>query len=166
VSPLSGPTTSRPCLRAAKTVGELRMQLETIDPAMKVAAVYFVKIGDRTVARALGISLSRERLNFEKNVVDQGNKEVPYGLALWAHENDGFGPEVLSYLGRAEILATARAGGITDAQWEALCHDIGDRRGLKWEWEKTDEDIKLQIRAAWSKILFPASVAPAEGLER
>jgi hypothetical protein len=42
---------------------------------------------------------------------------------------------------------------MTDKQWEALCADIKDRRGLKWEWDRIDEDIKLEIRKAWEKIL-------------
>ena len=48
----------------------------------------------------------------------------------------------------------AAATAITDAQWDALCRDIQDRRGLKWEWDKIDDDVKLQIRSAWSAIMF------------
>jgi hypothetical protein len=42
---------------------------------------------------------------------------------------------------------------MTDRQWKELCHDISDRRGLKWEWDKIDDDVKLEIRKAWEKIL-------------
>lgn len=44
---------------------------------------------------------------------------------------------------------------MTDKQWQALCADISDRRGLKWEWSKIDEDVKKDIRKAWEEILKP-----------
>lgn len=93
-----------------RTVGHLRMQLETIDPATPIAAVYFIKLtgSDVTIARSTGIQLSWERINNETNCIDQGNKKLPKSIAVWAHENDGFGPEMLAYLGRADELKTAR----------------------------------------------------------
>jgi hypothetical protein len=42
---------------------------------------------------------------------------------------------------------------MTDKQWKELQKDILDRRGLKWEWEKIDPDVKRDIRKAWEKIL-------------
>jgi len=41
---------------------------------------------------------------------------------------------------------------------DALIHDIKDRRGLKWEWEKIDADVVNEIRAAWLEILQHAGV--------
>ena len=51
--------------------------------------------------------------------------------------------------------------GLTDARWNALCRDISDRRGLKNGWWLIDDDVKQDIRAAWSRILYapPASHA-------
>lgn len=43
---------------------------------------------------------------------------------------------------------------LTDERWKALCDDILDRRGLKWEWGKIDDSVKAEIRAAWSRILY------------
>lgn len=43
---------------------------------------------------------------------------------------------------------------LTDEKWKALCRDISDRRGLKWEWNKIDDDVLVEIRKAWSEILF------------
>ena len=66
----------------------------------------------------------------------------------------------------AQGLADARDGeqhGISDEQWHELCHDISDRRELKWEWDKIDDDVKLQIRRAWSEILFPVALSPQPG---
>ena len=56
---------------------------------------------------------------------------------------------------KGEVPAAPEAAvtAITDAQWDALCRDIQDRRGLKWEWNKIDDDVKLGIRRAWSAIL-------------
>jgi hypothetical protein len=34
-----------------------------------------------------------------------------------------------------------------------LEEDISDRRGLKWEWNKIDPDVKQEIREAWGKLL-------------
>ena len=53
-------------------------------------------------------------------------------------------------------------GVLTDEQWEALCHDISDRRGLKREWNQIDDEVKLDIRKAWSILLSqrPASEPP------
>ncbi len=50
---------------------------------------------------------------------------------------------------------------LTDTRWSALCRDISDRRGLKNEWRLIDDDVKQDIRAAWSRILYasPASHA-------
>ena len=42
---------------------------------------------------------------------------------------------------------------MTDKQWQELCHDISDRRGLKHEWNAIDDDVKLEIRKAWEEIL-------------
>lgn len=36
----------------------------------------------------------------------------------------------------------------------ALERDIGDRRGLKREWEKIESDVKNEIRSAWRKLIF------------
>ena len=35
---------------------------------------------------------------------------------------------------------------------EAIIADL-DRRGLKWEWEKIDEDVKAEIVATWTSIV-------------
>lgn len=47
-------------------------------------------------------------------------------------------------------------------QWKAICEDISDRRGLKWEWSRIDDDVKADIRAAWELILDapPKAVKP------
>jgi|SRR5712664_2263806 len=40
--------------------------------------------------------------------------------------------------------------------------DIADRRGLKWEWNKVDDDVKeQQIYPAWEKLLAGALAACA-----
>ena len=36
---------------------------------------------------------------------------------------------------------------------ERIESDILDRRGLKWEYDKIDEDIKVDIRSAWARIV-------------
>jgi len=69
--------------------------------------------------------------------------------------------EALYAAGAALLEYEARKAAITDAQWDALCHDIGDRRGLKNEWCQIDDDVKADIRGAWSKIFY--SPAPAKG---
>ena len=51
---------------------------------------------------------------------------------------------------------------MTNKQWKAICADIEDRRGLKWEWAKIDADVKRDIRRAWEKILEPESVGPKQ----
>lgn len=35
----------------------------------------------------------------------------------------------------------------------ALEADISDRRGLKWEWNKIDADVKKEIREEWRKLI-------------
>lgn len=50
---------------------------------------------------------------------------------------------------------------LTDKQWKSLCRDILDRRGLKWEWAKIDDDVKAEIRKAWDKIIFSRSTPAA-----
>ncbi len=44
---------------------------------------------------------------------------------------------------------TASAISVVDS----IISDIRDRRGLKWEWSKIDEDIKRDIRYDWIKIV-------------
>lgn len=34
--------------------------------------------------------------------------------------------------------------------------DISDRRGLKWEWGKIDDDVKDEIRSAWKDLISEA----------
>jgi hypothetical protein len=36
---------------------------------------------------------------------------------------------------------------------DAIVYDLNDRRGLKWEWTKIDEDIQGEIRAEWAKLI-------------
>ena len=38
---------------------------------------------------------------------------------------------------------------------DALFEDILDRRGIKWEFEKIDESVRGEIRAAWKAIIWP-----------
>lgn len=54
----------------------------------------------------------------------------------------------------ASVLQYPQPTELTDEQWNALCEDISDRRGLKWEWEKIDDNVKLAIRYAWEAIIF------------
>lgn len=66
----------------------------------------------------------------------------------------------------AAVLESATEPGavLSDAEWKALCRDILDRRGLKWEWGKIDDCVKEEIRGAWSAILAKRRVlkdAPA-----
>lgn len=46
---------------------------------------------------------------------------------------------------------------MTYSAWERifarLSSDIADRRGLKWEWEKIDDDVKAEISKAWRAIV-------------
>lgn len=56
-----------------------------------------------------------------------------------------------------------------DGAIAALFEDISDRRGIKWEWNKIDEDVKQQIRARWAALLEkhapPGTADDAELLE-
>ena len=36
---------------------------------------------------------------------------------------------------------------------DAIIADISDRRGLKWEWNRIDEDIRTTIREEWTRII-------------
>lgn len=36
---------------------------------------------------------------------------------------------------------------------QALLDDLTDRRGLKWEWDKIDDDVKSEIIGAWERIV-------------
>ena len=92
---------------SARTVGHLRMQLETLDPSTPVTCVYFIRIDDLVIARSTGIQLSWESIDSETNCIAQ-RPTSQRTLALWAHENDGFGPEVLRYLGRGDELLAAK----------------------------------------------------------
>jgi hypothetical protein len=47
---------------------------------------------------------------------------------------------------------------VSDPKWEALfaalSEDINDRRGLKWEWRKIDEEVMSnEIKPAWRRII-------------
>lgn len=35
-----------------------------------------------------------------------------------------------------------------------IVDDISDRRGLKWEWEKIDDDVKSEIKKVWRDIIM------------
>lgn len=56
--------------------------------------------------------------------------------------------------------------------FDALSDDIADRRGLKWEWEKVDDDVMQgEIRPAWEAIIAsvlqkwePIETAPKDGM--
>ncbi len=37
--------------------------------------------------------------------------------------------------------------------FQALDRDIRDRRGLKWEWEKIDEEVMARLKADWVEII-------------
>jgi hypothetical protein len=37
---------------------------------------------------------------------------------------------------------------------EALEEDFTDRRGLKQEWERIDDEVKAEIRRRWEEIIF------------
>lgn len=47
---------------------------------------------------------------------------------------------------------------LSDRQWKELQKDILDRRGLKWEWAKIDNEVKLEIRKAWEYIIDNSTV--------
>ena len=36
---------------------------------------------------------------------------------------------------------------------KAIIDDLSDRRGLRQEWEGIDEDIQLEIKAEWAKMI-------------
>lgn len=36
---------------------------------------------------------------------------------------------------------------------EVIVADLSDRRGLKWEWDKIDDDIKAEIKAVWGRVI-------------
>jgi hypothetical protein len=44
---------------------------------------------------------------------------------------------------------------MTNHQWKLIQDDILDRRGIKWEWQQIDPDVKKEIRKAWEAILKP-----------
>jgi hypothetical protein len=35
----------------------------------------------------------------------------------------------------------------------AIVEDLSDRRGLRQEWENIDEDVQIDIKLQWSKII-------------
>lgn len=49
---------------------------------------------------------------------------------------------------------------------KALEADISDRRGLKWEWGKIDDDVRVTIRSDWAALLLTALRAHVAELER
>lgn len=77
---------------------------------------------------------------------------------------DGFavvGAHLIASQNTAESAATDSQQpqpAIADTIVAALEADISNRRGLKWEWEKIDADVKDEIRAAWKNILLRAGV--------
>jgi hypothetical protein len=36
---------------------------------------------------------------------------------------------------------------------DAIIADLSDRRGLKWEWNRIDEDIRSKIREEWARLV-------------
>ncbi|MCU1284463.1 MAG: hypothetical protein JWO13_813 [Acidobacteriales bacterium] len=65
-------------------VGHLIVQLQTLDPKMKVSSVTFIELEGKTRARAYGLSMSRERWN-QAGWLDY-KLDVPESLAIWASE--------------------------------------------------------------------------------
>jgi hypothetical protein len=43
---------------------------------------------------------------------------------------------------------------IADSIVAAILRDLKDRRGLKHEWSRIDEDIQFEIEEAWKKIVL------------
>jgi hypothetical protein len=39
---------------------------------------------------------------------------------------------------------------------DSIAEDIGDRRGLKWEWRQIDDDIRESILAEWTRMAAAA----------
>ena len=37
-----------------------------------------------------------------------------------------------------------------------ICHDLLDRRGIKWEFEKVDDDVRVEIVEALAEIIRAA----------
>lgn len=48
---------------------------------------------------------------------------------------------------------------------KAIGEDIGDRRGLKWEWRKVDDDIRAEILGVWAREI-EAAITEAVAAER
>lgn len=67
-------------------VGHLILQLQTLDPNMKVSAVSFIDTEKGRIAWAYGLSMSRER--WDENGRLDFSLPVPECLAIWA----SFGP--------------------------------------------------------------------------
>lgn len=53
---------------------------------------------------------------------------------------------------------------MTDQQWSniflAIDKDISDRRGLKWEWTRIDDDVKVEISKKWRQIVEEVEWTP------
>jgi hypothetical protein len=45
---------------------------------------------------------------------------------------------------------------------DAIEYDLGDRRGLKWEWRKIDDDIREGIKKTWARMIAPALASAYE----
>jgi hypothetical protein len=64
-------------------VGHLILQLQTLDPRMKVSSVTFIDTPDGRRPRAYGLSMSRERWDAETGWLDYTLK-TPECLGIWA----------------------------------------------------------------------------------
>lgn len=102
-------------------VGHLIMQLQTLDPHMKVSSVTFIETKEGTKARAYGLSMSRERwdesgwLNF--------SLPGPECLAIWAKERQqisGLSEERAASGGQPAREHTEHTKGLADAAISAL----------------------------------------------
>lgn len=53
----------------------------------------------------------------------------------------------------AEFSADAPRETVEDRIVNALHRDIADRCGIKWEWEKIDDETKAELLETWREII-------------
>ncbi len=76
-------------------------------------------------------------------------KEKPYAM----HELlTDCADAVLSYLHSQGVVIKVEGELPIEAIIQALDNDISDRRGLKWEWDKIDDEVMAKLKSEWATI--------------
>jgi hypothetical protein len=72
---------------APKTIRQLIIQLETMDPDLPVHGALHVEIAGKRMARCRHLSMSFERV--DKPWIKQGDESIPYSLVFWTQADEG-----------------------------------------------------------------------------